>query len=549
MAYFIPAPSAFSDAYLYAKMARSFFFFGDFLVHGDMSTGYPALYPLILSISYLFKDMTIVYFFMKVINSFNSSLIIFPIFLLAREFLDKKKSFMVTFLVSIIPSNLVFSNYIMAENLFYPLFMFTIYFVYKTFTENKLYYYFLSLIFIFLSILTKGNGIILLVVFLIMPFIIYFILKNKKLSKLTFIFPIFIFLFVLFSIFQDNLINVFGMYHKEAMQIFSLSYPWLSFVTKFLLSLSFVFLGSGIIFVLMSFFIGSRSYKIKVFTWIVSLTSFIIFVVAANHGIYSKYFFFSWLPNRPLGRYLDLILPLIFILGFIGFRYFEINYKKNRDKLLNLFWIFSPLAFYSCLLTFFPLFPVNNMSLTWLGGLKYITDYLFFGQKSFGIVYSYYSLFAFAFLLMGVLWFFYFLYRKNLLRLNKLYIYFVIFFFLVSISAYSVTYYNSSKYWYNGEQMQLGLWFNEYDKEVSTVLFDKRDCTNKIWKEKQDTLCEPSGSTTIIGFWMNDNIKIGDIDDLDGVDYVVSKHDLDLNIIKKINGIKIYKVNKNGNLG
>ena len=89
----------------------------------------------------------------------------------------------------------------------------------------------------------------------------------------------------------------------------------------------------------------------------------------------------------------------------------------------------------------------------------------------------------------------------------------------------------------------MGLWFNDYDKEISNVLFDERDCTGKILKEKQDTLCEPSGSTTIMGFWMNDNIRIGGIDDLEGFDYVVSRSNLDLKLIKESeSGIKIYKV-------
>ncbi|MBU4502346.1 MAG: hypothetical protein KKA79_07140 [Nanoarchaeota archaeon] len=94
--------------------------------------------------------------------------------------------------------------------------------------------------------------------------------------------------------------------------------------------------------------------------------------------------------------------------------------------------------------------------------------------------------------------------------------------------------------------MQLGLWFNEYDKEkMSNFLFDERDCTGSISKANQDALCEPSGAFTIMGFWINDNIKIGTVDNLEDIDYVVSKSKLNLELIKETkNGIFLYKVNR-----
>ena len=80
----IPSPSAYSDEYIYIKLARSFFFDFNFTIHNVMVDIYPPLYPMLLSISYISKDMTIVYFLMKVINALISSLIIIPAFLLSR---------------------------------------------------------------------------------------------------------------------------------------------------------------------------------------------------------------------------------------------------------------------------------------------------------------------------------------------------------------------------------------------------------------------------------------------------------------------------------
>ena len=49
MSYFIPAPSAFSDEYIYAKFARSFFYNFDFTIHNVVSNLINPLYFIILS--------------------------------------------------------------------------------------------------------------------------------------------------------------------------------------------------------------------------------------------------------------------------------------------------------------------------------------------------------------------------------------------------------------------------------------------------------------------------------------------------------------------
>ena len=128
LSYFIPSPSAFSDEYIYTKMARSIFYSFNFDIHGSPSHAFLPLYPLALSFSYIFKDMQVAYIIMKIINSFLSSLIIFPAWLISKEFMSKKKAILPALLVSVIPATFSFSPYIMAENLFYPLFLFTIFF-------------------------------------------------------------------------------------------------------------------------------------------------------------------------------------------------------------------------------------------------------------------------------------------------------------------------------------------------------------------------------------------------------------------------------------
>ena len=79
-----------------------------------------------------------------------------------------------------------------------------------------------------------------------------------------------------------------------------------------------------------------------------------------------------------------------------------------------------------------------------------------------------------------------------------------------SLAAYGVTYYNAKTNWFNNEQMQMGYFFNEYDKDsYSTLLIDSRDCTGKITRAEQGTLCE-NDISSIAGFFINDDIIVGD---------------------------------------
>ena len=161
LSYLIPAPSAFSDSYIYMKLARSFFFDSNFVINNIPTTHYLPLYPIVLSFSYFFKQMNIIYPVMKLINVVISSLVIFPAYFLSKEFFNSKKSLTIAFLISLLPSNFIFSSFILAENIFYPLFLFSIYFIYKSITVKRIIWPILAGISLGLTYLSKINGIIL----------------------------------------------------------------------------------------------------------------------------------------------------------------------------------------------------------------------------------------------------------------------------------------------------------------------------------------------------------------------------------------------------
>ncbi|MBU2634021.1 MAG: hypothetical protein KJ674_02140, partial [Nanoarchaeota archaeon] len=119
-----------------------------------------------------------------------------------------------------------------------------------------------------------------------------------------------------------------------------------------------------------------------------------------------------------------------------------------------------------------------------------------------------------------------------------------IFFILLNILNFTLIYYNSNEFWYKGDQMQLGLWFDSYDTKISTVLFDKRDCSGRILKLNQSSICEPSGFTTIIGVWMNDEIIVDSPTNLEGIDFIISRHNFDLPIVYSKDNLYIYSTNQ-----
>ena len=116
----------------------------------------------------------------------------------------------------------------------------------------------------------------------------------------------------------------------------------------------------------------------------------------------------------------------------------------------------------------------------------------------------------------------------------------MLFFFLLSLTNYSINYTNAKTYWYDGEQMQAGLWFKDNLPRDLNILFDERDCTKTMTKTKQE-LC--SSSFIPMGFWMNNNLKIGNVlKPTSEIDLIISKHKLNYPLIKESGEIKIYKI-------
>ena len=542
LSYLVPSPSIFGDEYAHSKMARSFFYEKEFSIHGFPSDKDPPFYPMFLSLAYVFKDMNLVYIFMKVINAMLSSLIIFPAYFLAKEFLIKKNALLAAILISVLPSSFAFSPILMAENLYYPLILASIFFIYKSFTNKNYTYDIFAGLFIGLSLLTKFISI-----FIFLPIFVVFIYKLFKKEYYEIKKKIIMALIILVTILPWELRNflTFGFSFTTitgSPNLIKLTQAYIKVIDFFtwnLLYLGFIVLGSGIIFFMMIFLLNKEKLKENKYIvfYLLSFFSILSIILIASNLSLDVFMFktlFPWLTDRPVGRYVDVVLPLIILSGFIAY---ELNTKKFKKIAI----FTSILLLFASQLVLFPLFPINNLSLAFLGVSKYLLEFILFQKTSLDTIFSLTSLTIFALLFLLLPFIMYLIYKK--LDLKKISYLFIIFFLLSSLISYSAIYFNSNKYWYNSDEMQLGLWFNNFDKGNSKVLIDS-SYGGKIYKTNRENLYfgEKGRSFTIIGFFMNNEIKIGNEQDFKNFDYFITKKQLDLPLIKKINNLYIYDI-------
>ena len=465
------ADSAFSDNYTFVKMARSVYHDGTFTVHGLPTHYYSFLYPIILSWTYVFGDMTLVYLFMKLTNVFVSTLAIVPVWLLARDFLKPRTALLLAALVGVLPSTFAFAGYLMAENLFYHLFLFTIYFYYKAYTTPKRTWAVLGGLFAGLAILTKALGLTLL----ILPFLM--LLRQRTLISLRSTLLIALFalpapLFILLrnlTLFGATSQGILGGYAKSfiAPSWPSLFFPFLYWIAVYLL----YFLLSGYPFTGLTF--HSLSLTGKKFRTLLFLSLFAILAVifvSANHNIVHSAPWF--LDGRPIGRHVDTVLPLLFLLSTIAF--------TRGARLRHLWSLHLSLSLLSSGLLIYQFFPVNNLSLSWIGTLKTGIHFLLTRTVLFAA-----PLYLLTFLLFGLILFALCLFLLRLRKINHILLFLICLSFSVSILGYAINASNAYTYWYMGDQAQLGLWLNQHLPPHQTLLIDS-GVEAKLPKESQD---------------------------------------------------------------
>ncbi len=560
LALFIPMSTAFSDDHQYLKMARSFFFDQNFEAYNIKGVQLPPLYPILISITHIFNNSIYVYFTIKVINVLLSSLIIIPAYLLAKEFLSEKNSRIFTFIVALLPFGFSYNSYILTENLFYSLFLFSIYFIYRCLIYNKKLDVILAGLFVGLALLTRLHGVILLATLGIL-FIIDLFKKriNYKLILIALIaatiyLPWFIRNLIVFSnLPQVHSANIYSWEVSNAFlrdSIFHSVYPLIIWLTTYSGAL---ILSSLIIFPLYLFY-KSKDNKLNKLKSLSFISIIMTLLIAANHHLRADNYFYKindWIffSGKLIGRYIDFVIPLIILIGFIGLIHYKTSLNNNNRKILNvsllLAIIISSVHFISR-----SLFLPNNPSLTWIGLIKQGIDYIFYSKSLFYVNNTVLPSVSLASLIIiPLLLIILFILISKLfvkLKLSKVFLILALFLILLNITNVCVSSYNA-KSWYETPQVKLSLWLNEHDKDKSSVILIDDRYGGSLKKDNQTMLYIKTdiSAYTVLGYWLNREIIIGNINDLERINYVITRDDkLNLDLIKKSeNGIYLYKVN------
>lgn len=558
IASFIQMSPAFSDDYRYLKMGRSFFYEQNFNVHDLDYMQFPPLYSVFISIAHIFNNSIYVYFFIKVINALLSSMIIVPAYLLAREFISEKKSMAIAFIIALLPMSFSYTPYILSENLFYTLFLFAIYFIYRQIVYNKKIDVILAGVFTGLSMLTRLHGIVILIGLIIIFLLSLYKSKFREFNyKILIIIAIACFIFLPYGIkFFSSENNIYATEVANSISRGSILHSLYPFIIWLITYTGALILSSLIIF---PFFMlynkteNKKLAKLKVLSYSIIIPTLLI---AANHHLRSAKYIYranDWIfvSGKLIGRYIDFLIPLIIILGFIAFAEYRRNKLIKKDKKFFVILSILILVIVIASLHFLPrsLFLPNNPSLTWIGAMKQLIESLFYGKSLFAvdnsvdpIINSASHILIPLFLIIFMLFIFKFLLKINI---SRIYFLILIFIILVNLINFSVTYYNAKK-WYESPQVKLSLWLNEHDKDkISNILIDER-YYGGLKRDNQTMLYVDTGASayTIIGYWLNDNLIIGNVNNLGNIDYVITRDNkLNFEIIKESeNGIYLYEV-------
>lgn len=310
------------DEELYVALAKSFHYNGKF-EYGNQLLDYSCvLYSMLISLAYFFYSPITIVFFMRMIGVITMCSSIFPIYLLAKDGLaDGKKAVALSAFSMILPY-MFDSAYLMQEVLSYPLFMWTLYFLYQTYeTENrrKKSSLILGAVFSVLCVFTKTYMFFIPITLNICS--LYYVLKGKNVKEYlrkTAVYDGIYLLFFAGMYFMIYIINGFekgnNHYSSQFSNLFPISINTFIFgVIGCVIYLIFLVINTGFLPISTIFYRWwHEKEKIWITNFVVISIMFLIIeivfmVVLTEEGT-------GTLPHKFLFRYFQIFVPTMFIL-------------------------------------------------------------------------------------------------------------------------------------------------------------------------------------------------------------------------------------------
>ena len=544
LAVYVVTPTEFSDGYMYAKIARAIFYWNENTLDIMDNSFFPPLYPLLLSPLYSFDKMQIIYFAMKSLNALLSSLIIFPVFFLAKEFMGSKKSLFITITIAALAGNLTFSNYIMAENIFYPLAAFFFYLTYKSIASGKNSYALLSGLAAGLCFLAKFLGF----AFIPLYFIIFIIFRkgyNLKIKALavhyiTALAVVLPYIYIKLSSGIGSRSSVFSAdsYLISLISTGGIPLKIVGYFDWIMLYATYILLASGIIFGIYSLAgIALKDKRMNLVYSMVFISALITLVMVITNAVHFGESFLGLFSSRLIGRYIAVFLPPLMIMGYAAFSRMQ-GLPNLKEKLFKPYIIAIALLIIGIQLSLFVLLPLNNQELAYLGTIKYaIENYL-------GLP-VYITAICFAVIFTAMLALIWILKNKGkwIISLGMALI------IITSCISYGITAFNARE-WAKSEQYEAGIWLDKHSASNSNILIDEKDMcpiTSEL-KCLYQTTISIKGWVSYIGFWLNGNVYSGNplIPD-EKTGYIITKRELDKTLLYETSGSEKIKVYSNYN--
>ena len=521
---FIPVPLGFSDSLTHIEGAKVFFANPGF--SSAISTQKYIIFPILISPILFFKDMNIVYFLILVLNAIVSSLIIFPAYKLAKEFLKERESILFAMVIAVLPAIFISSFYVMSEALFYLIAMTSIYILFKAFTEKKRKWDLLAGIFIGITLLIKTTGLIILPVafFLLLQAIRkkqWAIVKNKIFLGISGFLILLPFLIAKAQRNGFTFVGILG-YTNEINNIthatnISAKVLWAFFYTDYVILLSIIICSFIFISALIKY--KQKNEKEQIF---LQLTFWFIIgtiLIAANNGSY----FSNIEDTRIIGRYVETSLGLLILTSLIFINDWKSKWNTQKTILFLFVTITTPFILTKSLL------PLNNAGLAHIGVIQIIFQYFNIPIVLLTILIS-----ILTFLLLKI---------KSIKQKKLLYFLFL-YFLLISVLSTGMIMYDSNRNWASLEEVELGQWVNANIEKDATFLIDMDDMPKIDYKDKPSKVFETKDIPIyVIAYWIYGEYTITNVSEAEEYDYIISTQNLKYEIIKEGETIKIYKVN------
>ncbi len=457
-------------------------------------------YPLVISICFfLFHTPISVYHSILILNIILSSLIIFPTYFILKKYCDERTSIIGSMILVTLPCLTVYEFLMMSENLFIPLFIFSFWFFIE-YCENKSSVFgILFLLTLIMLAMTRPIGFLMgMSIFFIFSFE-KFIKLSKSLKMVTSLIVIILCLvlyFLITDIIIDNdlIINQYNIsyFFDTTLQSVATTDSLLHLFSLFLYKIEYLILSGYYVFFLLTclllafLFLPKMSAKIlksdiirninslqqsslKKSGAYVFLSSLLIVITSVFFNYRSETVFIgNQYQFEVYGRYIDPIVPMLFILGIISLSLLSEQIKRPVTTV----WIFFIVLNLMIIFIFNLTFPFvlkeqyaigNNFAIWYLIDLKNLIPI--------------WCIVTILFIVMNALQFFE-LYSKKLKH------FFLLIVVLVSVFIGSLAIMNElSLSSYQNTQNQIGRYLTENSNESILLIIDSKSQgpTSYIW--------------------------------------------------------------------